>query len=1398
MRKNEAATTVHGFLFAMPLVLALAASPAGAGRLEKEQVPEPLQPWVSWVLEGHESELCPFFQGAPDRHVCAWPSQLTLTLDDKGGTFTQEWRIFSLDAVPLPGDGRQWPLDVKADGASIPVVANKGMPHAELVPGVHTVSGIFLWSSLPELLQIPAETGLVSLTLRGRRIDFPSWDDQGRLWLQKSTTLEEGESRLEVIVHRLVVDDIPLRLVTNVQLKVSGKNREAVLAKPLPAGFVPMSLNGPLPTRLDADGHLRVQVRPGTWEIELVARDDGPVHSITLSKPDAAWDSDEAWVFRAVPDLRIVTIEGVSSIDPQQTQLPQEWRALPAYLMKPGDTMKLVERRRGDAEPQADRLTINRQLWLDFDGDGYSVQDRITGTLSRSWRLEMGPPSTLGRVAVGGRDLFITALAPGAAPGVEIREGRLDLVADSRVEKTARRVPAVSWNHDFDKVDGELHLPPGWSIIHASGVDRATPTWVTEWTLLDLFLLLIISLSIARLWGRAWGALAFVTIALSWQEPVAPRWVWLFILAAEALSRALPEGRLLRSTKTCRVIIRVLLVLIAIPFLLLQARQALYPQLKSIGPTELSDVLPQAKYAAAPASTPIVPLAPNAPMETPTAVGGEANKPELKSLDYDVRTEEKRDAADKEQAVATQQRGRVSLVAKLSSLSNVAAPDPNALVSTGPGLPSWSWKTVELSWQGPVEATQHMRLWLISPFVQFFLSFLRIAIMSALVLCALGLPVGTWMEKMRSRLRGGAAAGVVVVGFAALFGSPIARAENPNPELLQELQKRLLAPPDCSPRCAEMTRLKLEATPDRLALRLEVSAAAETGVPLPGGAQQWTPATVVLDGAPARALLHSGDGVLWLALSRGTHQVVLDGPLPDRETVQLPLPLKPHRVDATVAGWILDGLHEDGTPDDNLQLSRDHAARAGSTEAQGILPPFVRVQRSLQLGLAWQVETRVTRLTPTGSAIVVGVPLLPGESVTSADVRVEDGQATVSMSPQMTEVSWASVLPEATSIELTAPTAVSWVEVWQVDSNPIWHLQAGGIPAIHQQEGVARRVLEWHPWPGEKVAIKVDRPKGVAGQTLTIDQTAQTVSPGIRAADVSVQVSYRSSRGGQHGIRLPEGAELQSVVIDGLTQPVRQEGRTVVLAITPGGHQARISWRQAEGIAFRYRTPTMDVGAPSVNASVNVEMPAERWTLLVGGPRLGPAVLFWSLLIVLLLVSVGLSRIRLTPLRTYQWFLLGLGLTQSPVAIAAIIAIWFVALGARRREQPSQSGSFNLVQLSLLLLTVVALICLFWSVAQGLLGLPEMQISGNDSSAQQLRWYQDRAGNELPHAWVISVPMLIYRFAMLAWALWLALSLIGWLKWGWGCFTEGGMWRSSRRAEKEPLPPPPPPAPRSA
>jgi hypothetical protein len=473
-------------LIRLALVLicaSLVGSTVRAEPISRAEVPEPLRPWIDWVLLDHEEARCPFFQGLKDHRQCVWPSRLAFDLGDRGGRFTQRWLVHNEEWVPLPGDEQFWPQEVRIDGRPTTVVARHGVPSVRLTSGQHEVAGKFAWDAMPPLLQIPTGTGLLNLRIGGRTVEFPLRDEQGRLWLKKTTEEEDGESRLEVVVHRKVLDEIPLILETRIEIQVAGKSREVVLGRALPDRFVPTWLDGPLPARVEPDGRLRVQVRPGRWALSLSSRHEGPVTSLTLPTNEEPWDLEEVWVFDARPHLRLVEVEGVPGVDPQQTTLPDEWKQLPAYLIRAGETMTLAEKRRGDSDPAPDRLELQRTWWLDFDGGGFTVRDMVTGRLERSWRLEMLPPATLGRAAVNGQDQFVTVSAETGYAGVELRQSDLQLEADSRLDGKVSNSPAVGWDHDFHQVSGRMHLPPGWRLFHASGVDDVSRTWISSWTL---------------------------------------------------------------------------------------------------------------------------------------------------------------------------------------------------------------------------------------------------------------------------------------------------------------------------------------------------------------------------------------------------------------------------------------------------------------------------------------------------------------------------------------------------------------------------------------------------------------------------------------------------------------------------------------------------------------------------------------------------------------------------------------------------------------------------------------------------------------------------------------------------------------------------------------------------
>src|SRR2546426_3435386 len=338
-------------LLAVVVVGWLPALRGAAEPLSREQVPEALRPWTAWVMHGHEEAFCSLLQGSTDHRQCAWPSRLTLDLDGRAGRFTQDWLVQRAGWVPLPGDAARAPLDVRADGKPAAVTLRSGVPGVPLERGAHTGSGAFAWDSLPELLPIPAETGLGSLALNGKPVAFPNRDPQGQLWLQRRAVASTEESRLDVVVHRRVIDDIPLQVVTRVELKVAGPGREMLLGRALPDGFVPLSLASPLPSRLEPDGRLRVQVRPGTWVLELAARHEGPLSAVTLGAAEGPWGAEEVWVFDARTDLRLVSVEGVPAGDPPQTELPEGGRRRPPPPGAPGATKRRGRKRPGRSGP---------------------------------------------------------------------------------------------------------------------------------------------------------------------------------------------------------------------------------------------------------------------------------------------------------------------------------------------------------------------------------------------------------------------------------------------------------------------------------------------------------------------------------------------------------------------------------------------------------------------------------------------------------------------------------------------------------------------------------------------------------------------------------------------------------------------------------------------------------------------------------------------------------------------------------------------------------------------------------------------------------------------------------------------------------------------------------------
>jgi hypothetical protein len=904
--------------------------------------------------------------------------------------------------------------------------------------------------------------------------------------------------------------------------------------------------------------------------------------------------------------------------------------------------------------------------------------------------------------------------------------------------------------------------------------------------LFDFFFVLLIAIAAGRLAGGGAAALALLALVVAHGEADAPTAIWFALLGAIALLRVLPAGLFRDLTRAGFALVVGWLLITALSFGVDQVRTAIYPQLAQ----------PWSGWSA-------VPQSPTAAYEAPVAAAAPAPEqpaPESKA-DTEGGSLQWRQEAEK----AKQYAGAADKLARISGLASLAssppprrapAPqralqqDPEATVQMGPGVPLWQWRSWELRWSGPVDKGHQLQLYLLTPLENRALSLLRVLLLAGLL--ALLLRSATPGREKPGRAGasppGAPAATVIATALlacvATLSETRPARADIPDSELLKELRERLTKPPACRPSCASIDELLIDVGDAGLSLTAHVYAGDRTSVRLPGPAATWVPADVTLDGKPAPLLLHE-DGFLHARVEPGIHTLVARGPLPETDALTLAFADHPHRARVQARGFKVDGVREDGRVEQAVQLSRMLAVELGKPLESAALPPWLLLERTIELGPSWEAHGKLTRVTPLGTPIMVRVPLLPGELVTDSSLEQSAGELQVSLGRDQSSVEWSSRLTQKAALDLVASAGKPWSERFDITCGPIWHCELEGLtPTQRVQNGRYQLLLV--PWPGERASLRVSRPPPAPGAAVTIDSADLDLTPGVRLLKASLQLSLRSSRGASERVALPEGARVQSFTVDGRQWPLRFEGKDLAFALEPGSHSIDLQFQQALPLAAIMRGPPVSVQRGTANARIRLHLPHDRWLLWANGPAWGPAILFWGYLVAVLIVAFLLARVPHSPLRAYQLVLLVLGLTQVPAVAALCVVGWFFAMAYRERMPEQGRWLHNIVQLLLVFLTLGMLSVLYDAIHAGLLVNPDMQVAGAGSSGSELVWYADRIASALPRPAVYSVPLWVWRLLMLLWALWLAASLVRWLPWAFGCARKGGLWK--KRAPKPPAP----------
>lgn len=1384
---------------------------AQSAPLVPSQLPDELKDWVPWAMQGHEWLSCPPEHADNSQRACLWPEQLDVDIQGRQARFRARVTVHgSRQAQALPGEAGSWPAEVRNEqGQLLPVVNDNGRPVVWLPPGRHQLSGRIQWELLPQTLRTP-RFGLVGLQLDGEAIN-PVADREGRVWLRKSAPSDDSAvyNTLTMEVRRLIDDDIPRHIVTRYQLDVAGEVRDADLGGALLANTMPMALRSNLPARLHPDGRLQVQLRPGSWFVEVEALQTRPVETLTLP---AGSTQKEVWSYKPYNDLHVTHIQGAEPVDPGRAEVPGPWQSLAAYQVTPDTPMQITVNSRGNAFPGAGELSLKRELWLDFDGKGMTQKDEIQGTLSDQWRLHLQGPAELGHASVDGTPLPVTRLD--GQPGIELRDASLNLMALARIEDHEQPLMLNGWNTVMRDVRTRLNLPPGWMLLHASGVDTISPpTLTSQWRLFDFFFLLLTTIAAFHLLGGLRAGVLLAMLLLVWHSMPFLSQVCLVLMALLGIRHYLSKPAHHRFVRQAAIFLTVLLALGLVPHTLEQIRLITYPALE----------YPQAQ-----------------------------TDDDVQPVDRPLQTYNANFAA--QSALADHQQSARSKAASPRTPGNnqEIAVDPTQLnIQTGPGEPGWRWNLYELHNEGDVVSTQPMQLTLLSVWptrlfrtVQLLLIYAGLFVVLRPLLRraphdgdtpatpaapegsrppaapdAPGTPQGPASAVAPT---GGATAAslalALMLGAGLLLGSPAAQAAFGNngthaapaaeaaaskaadtsaprpgsPAMLQAVRERLYPGTECAPHCAAVGQMQVDATRHQLRLRLSIHAQEQVQVPLPAhdATDNWRMTHLLLDGKPATTR-RDGKGMLWALLPAGIHQAEISGPIGAGTSIRLNLPMKPQMLTVQGEQWKVSGL-KDGLPADGvLNLDLHAVTPKGETRQELVhvpdaLPSFALVERTLTAHDRWRVQTRITRRAVSQAPVWVRFALLPGESVNGEGVQVKDGIAEVHLG-RSNQIVLHSTLPPQAQLRWHALANPAQIEVWHLHTSPLWHTSWHGLaPTTFIQHG--QLMPMWQPWPGESVTIDFTQPTSIPGPTRTLEKYRLIASPGTQSTEFEASMLIRASLAGIQPMRLPEGGQLLSLTIDGNTVPLQSQDGSIGVPISPGEHVIRLRWREAHGTggwAGRFTLSQLDTGLPGTNAATHLKLPQDRVPLLAGGPLPGPAILFWTLIGVLAVVAVVLGRWGATPLGSFSWLVLLAGVAPASLGtnILLILSIVGFCLVAQRAPQITKRFDLDPRQLLafMIFLAVIVMLMLYGSVKSALLGYPDMVVTGNGSSTFEFNWYQDRFDGLPEHSWIYSISLTLFRGVMLVWALWMAFSVIGWIRWGIRRFTEVSH-----------LPPPPP------
>ena len=1298
------------------------------------EIPAGLKPWESWVQYQQEFRDCPYFYnqyaGQKATHVCAWPQELSIDIETNKARFSIDWEVLEDSWIPLPGDAHSWPQSVAVDATAVTVQNKDDVPRIFLTPGRYNVSGEFDWVKRPESIRIPDVLTDIRLQLDDQLVLFPERED-GELWLGENNDNEELQANtVEFEVNRLIIDGHPMTMFMAIDLFVSGAARTETLGTISTDLLNITGISGDLSAYMDDQGNLLAQLKPGNWEMNLTFKITGWPEQIAFNPQGEFWPKQEIWAYQDNKNIRLTQIEGVTPINPEQSF--SRWDQVPNYLLNAGDTFTINEQKRGTLN-QSEQLSLYRELWLSFDGKSFRSKDQISGAKLGSWRLNAQPGFQLLNANSHDETILITQ-SENSQQGVELRRPQVDLQVSG--EFPSNQLHHISnWQASFDDITTELYLPHGYMALATRNVDDTRNVWVEKWRLWDIFVVMLLTAFTFRFIGIKSAVAAFFALLLGYHEINMPLAAWAGVIIAAALLHLKPTGRIGTLVRSYAFVSALVLLVGLIPFVIGQLRLSLYPQLNpsSIPMQQLAGKSAPASFAKKKAAD---------LNQVYSQTYNRANALPIQQYESDI----------EEQSTITVTGSRI----RQSDLLNHYQKD--AILQAGKGTPQWRFNSVRLQWDGPITAEQNFSLYLLTPAMSVIWRVLLV-VTSLLWFVML-------LKHMIPRTKPAQTAATSMV-FLLLFSGAISAQQFPPDNMLLDLQKRIYERAPCDPSCASLETTTVSASDNEMQMILDYHALEDVIIPLPHS-DAWHLSEITVNGNdnPYRVRRKNQP---WIAVEAGINRVRLKGVLANKNNISVIFPMRSGNIRTKSDNWQFAGL--DGHVLNNNTLQLITSSRSNSTEESKTTnyKAFVKVTRGLSFDDQWRLYTTVERIAPQEGVINMAIPLAPNERPYDKLQRNEDGDILVSMAPDQESFSWRSVIDRTESITWQAAQNASYLEVWDFISAPQWHVTIDGLPMItpnsdtYDPDDFFTHV--YMPRPGESLTAEISRPQAVAGDILSIESINTIFTVGKRTTKADTTIKYRATQGGSFQVKLDPNADVKKVTYDGVESNLVNEDGLVDIGFLPGQHNVVIEWHMNSALSSLHSTPIISVEKDYTNLTQTIRVPRNRWLLWGSSEGVGPAFLYWGELVIFVVIAFFLARLPYSPLKFWQWLVLGFAFGTFSWLALTVVSIWLFFLNWKKQFKGFESHNKNvLLHWFTLFASGISIIVLISAVAFGLLSYPDMGISGQNAYGSQLQWFLDNGQGDIPAIQVLSLPLWVYKALILIWATWISFALINWLK----------------------------------